>query len=87
MLPLLRLEPVIDGLLAQGADGPTVAQAVASFVADGAAAGAVGLKTVLAYRTGLAVDPTVSARGRVPLGRRRRLAARCAGARSRCATT
>jgi uncharacterized protein len=61
MLPLLRLEPVIDGLLEQGADGPTIVQAVADFVAGGAAAGAAGLKTVLAYRTGLAVDPTVSA--------------------------
>lgn len=61
MLPLLRLEPVIDGLLEQGADGPTVVQAVTDFVAGGAAAGAAGLKTVLAYRTGLAVDPTVSA--------------------------
>ena len=57
---LLRLESVIDPLLEQGADGPDVVAAVSDFVAAGAAAGAAGLKTVLAYRTGLGVDPEVS---------------------------
>jgi uncharacterized protein len=61
MWPLLRLETVIDGLLERGADGVSIAQTVADFVERGAAAGAAGLKTVIAYRTGLAVDPTVSA--------------------------
>jgi hypothetical protein len=60
MWSLLRLEAVIDPLLAEGADGPHIEAAVASFVASGAADGAAGLKTVLAYRTGLAVDPTVT---------------------------
>jgi hypothetical protein len=58
---LLRIESVIDPLLAAGADGPTIETAVAEFVATGAAAGAAGLKSVVAYRTGLAVDPTVTA--------------------------
>jgi hypothetical protein len=60
---LLRLEAVIDPLLEQGADGPSIVAAVAEFVSSGAAAGASGLKTVLAYRTGLAVEPAVSADG------------------------
>jgi len=58
---LLRIEAVIDPLLDQGADGPHIETALADFVESGAAGGAAGLKTVLAYRTGLAVDPTVTA--------------------------
>lgn len=58
---LLRLEAVIDPLLEQGADGPDIESVLADFVASGAAEGAAGLKTVLAYRTGLAVDPSVTA--------------------------
>lgn len=61
MYSLLRLEAVIDPLLAAGAEADDVWTAVERFVADGAAAGAVGVKTVLAYRTGLAVDPDVDA--------------------------
>jgi hypothetical protein len=61
MWSLLRLEAVIDPLLTQGADGPAIESALADFVATGAARGAAGLKTVLAYRTGLAVDPSVTA--------------------------
>lgn len=57
---LLRLETVIDPLLEQGADPPAVVAAVADFVSSGAANGAAGLKTVLAYRTGLSVDPAVT---------------------------
>lgn len=61
MWSLLRLEAVIDPLLSQGAEGPDVESVLADFVESGAADGAAGLKTVLAYRTGLAVDPTVTA--------------------------
>jgi hypothetical protein len=61
MWSLLRLEAVIDPLLEQGADGPDVESVLADFVASGAADGAAGLKTVMAYRTGLAVDPSVTA--------------------------
>jgi hypothetical protein len=58
---LLRLEAVIDPLLEQGAEGPDIESVLADFVESGARDGAAGLKTVLAYRTGLAVDPTVTA--------------------------
>ena len=56
---LLRLEAVVDPLLEQGADGPSIEAALRDAVAAGVAGGAAGLKTVLAYRTGLAVDPDV----------------------------
>jgi uncharacterized protein len=59
MYSLLRLESVIDPLLHAGADADHILAEVARFVATGAAEGAVGVKTVLAYRTGLAVDPDV----------------------------
>lgn len=58
---LLRVEALIDPLLAQGADGRHIESALSDFIESGAANGAAGLKTVLAYRTGLAVDPTVTA--------------------------
>lgn len=58
---LLRLEAVIDPLLDEGADGPSIETALAEMIDDGAAAGAAGLKTVIAYRTGLGVDPDVTA--------------------------
>ena len=61
MWSLLRIEALIDPLLEQGADGEHIEAALADFVQSGAASGAAGLKTVLAYRTGLAVDPTVTA--------------------------
>jgi predicted TIM-barrel fold metal-dependent hydrolase len=60
MWSLLRLEAVIDPLLAEGADGEHIETALAEFVQSGAGDGAAGLKTVIAYRTGLAVDPTVT---------------------------
>lgn len=57
---LLRLESVIDPLLDRGADADDVLGAVEEFVEDGARAGVAGLKTVLAYRTGLRVDPATT---------------------------
>jgi predicted TIM-barrel fold metal-dependent hydrolase len=56
MRSLLRLETVIDPLLAAGCGADEVLDAVGEAVSAAAAAGAVGCKTVLAYRTGLAVD-------------------------------
>lgn len=53
---MARVEPLVDRLVAEGADAGDVVGAVERFVADAAARGAVALKTVLAYRTGLAVD-------------------------------
>jgi uncharacterized protein len=54
---LLRLESVIDPMLDEGAEADDVLSAVEQFVEDGVRAGVAGLKTVLAYRTGLRVDP------------------------------
>ncbi|HVV20206.1 MAG TPA: amidohydrolase family protein [Pseudonocardiaceae bacterium] len=56
MFALRRLETVIDPLLDAGADADHV---IAEVERVAAADGVVGLKTVLAYRTGLAVDPDV----------------------------
>jgi hypothetical protein len=56
MWPLLRLETVIDPLLAGGASADEILDSLERAVSAAAAAGAVGCKTVLAYRTGLAVD-------------------------------
>ncbi len=58
---LFRIESVIDSLLDKEAEGPAVEAALESAVTQAAADGAAGLKTVIAYRTGLAIDPTVSA--------------------------
>jgi predicted TIM-barrel fold metal-dependent hydrolase len=60
MWSLLRLESVIDPLLAAGGSADEVLDAVQDAIAQAAAAGSVGCKTVLAYRTGLAVDPAAS---------------------------
>jgi predicted TIM-barrel fold metal-dependent hydrolase len=60
MWSLLRIEALIDPLLAQDADGRHIEAALSDFIESGVASGAAGLKTVLAYRTGLAVDPTVT---------------------------
>jgi predicted TIM-barrel fold metal-dependent hydrolase len=54
---MARLDPLIDRLVAQGATAGEIVAAVETFMAEAAAAGAVAFKTVLAYRTGLAVDP------------------------------
>jgi hypothetical protein len=56
MWPLLRLESVIDPLLSAGGGADEILDAVRAAVSAAAGAGAVGCKTVLAYRTGLAVD-------------------------------
>lgn len=57
---LLRLESVIDPLLHRGASADEVAAEVETAISRAAAAGYAGTKTVLAYRTGLAVDPGVT---------------------------
>lgn len=56
---LQRLEPTLDALLAAGAGAQEILDAVDALVVDAAARGCVGMKTVLAYRTGLAVQPDV----------------------------
>lgn len=59
---LLRVDPVVDRLLAAGAGAAEVVAGVEEVIEHGVAHGAVGLKTILAYRTGLAVDPDADLR-------------------------
>lgn len=54
---LLRVEAIVDPLLERGASADEVLSAVEASIAAAADAGYAGVKTVLAYRTGLAVDP------------------------------
>ncbi|HVA21127.1 MAG TPA: amidohydrolase family protein [Candidatus Micrarchaeia archaeon] len=55
--PILRLEPLIDEAIAEGATAQECCATLDAAVREAVAAGYRGLKTVLAYRTGLAVDP------------------------------
>ena len=57
MWELVRIEPLVDRMVDAGARTTEIVAAVDDRLADAAARGAVGAKTVLAYRTGLAVDP------------------------------
>jgi hypothetical protein len=57
---LARLEPVIDRALEAGSTVHEVISSVEGFMESAARGGAVGFKTVLAYRTGLAVEPGVT---------------------------
>ncbi|MGH3471035.1 MAG: amidohydrolase family protein [Nocardioidaceae bacterium] len=54
---IVRIEAVADPLIGQGASSDEVADAVSAALAQGKASGVVAAKTVLAYRTGLCVDP------------------------------
>jgi predicted TIM-barrel fold metal-dependent hydrolase len=57
---LARAEAVVDPLVAAGATAAEILVAVDDLIETAQAGGAVGLKTVIAYRTGLAIDPAVS---------------------------
>lgn len=57
---LARLEPVIDRLLGEDLTVREIIDAFDSFIETAARGGAVGFKTVIAYRTGLAVEADVS---------------------------
>lgn len=57
---LFRIESVIDPMLDQDADAEEILRALETAIAAAAQAGAAGLKTVIAYRTGLAVNPDVT---------------------------
>jgi predicted TIM-barrel fold metal-dependent hydrolase len=57
---LVRLETVVDGLLADGASADEILHDVDAYMERAVRDGAVGFKTILAYRTGLAVDVTVT---------------------------
>ncbi len=55
--PILRLEPMIDRMIEEGAGASEILGAVEGAVREAPASGYFGLKTIIAYRTGLAVDP------------------------------
>jgi uncharacterized protein len=56
---MARLDPLVDALIEQGAGATEIVDQVGQHMAAAAEAGAVAFKTILAYRTGLAVDPNV----------------------------
>lgn len=55
---IARIDPCVDALIARGASASEVLSGVESYMQQSAALGAVAFKTILAYRTGLRVDPT-----------------------------
>ncbi len=55
--PIYRLEPLIDRLIAEGAGATEVLTAVEAAVRGAVDQGHRGFKTIIAYRTGLEVDP------------------------------
>lgn len=57
MWRLARIDPLVDEAIGAGATAHEIVEAVGTFMSQAAAEGAVGFKTVLAYRTGLGVDP------------------------------
>lgn len=74
---LHRVEPLVDDLLAAGADDAELGRAVDADLDDALRRGCRGLKTVIAYRSGLAVDP--EAAGDDEKGRRDRICRRVLG--------
>jgi hypothetical protein len=55
---MARIDPLVDRAIAGDASAADIVDAVEGFMAESAAGGAVAFKTVLAYRTGLQVDPS-----------------------------
>ncbi len=56
---MARIDPLVDHLIDAGASAAEIVATVETYMSDAAAAGCVAYKTILAYRTGLEVDPTV----------------------------
>jgi len=54
-----RLDPLVDTLIEQGVSASEIVAEVERYITAASDAGAVAFKTILAYRTGLAVDPNV----------------------------
>ena len=57
---MARIDPLVDHLIEQGASAVDIVSGVERYMADTAAGGCVAYKTILAYRSGLGVDPTVN---------------------------
>jgi predicted TIM-barrel fold metal-dependent hydrolase len=57
---LARVDPLVDELISANVTASEIVRAVEDFMSAAVASGAVGFKTIIAYRTGLAVDPNVS---------------------------
>lgn len=57
---LARIELLLDELIGAGQGARDIVRAVTEFMSAAAGDGVAGFKTVLAYRTGLAVDPDVT---------------------------
>lgn len=75
--PILRLDPIVDRLISEKAGVSEIVEVVGAAMGAAASKGWVGFKTILAYRTGLAVDPAVtrqeaeaSLRSELPVRRR-----------------
>lgn len=54
---MLRIDPIVDEMIGRGASVSEIVAGVEGHMADAAAEGAVGFASVIAKRTGLAVDP------------------------------
>jgi predicted TIM-barrel fold metal-dependent hydrolase len=57
--PIHRIDPTVDRLIGEGSGAAEIVSAVESEMEQAVQHGAVGFKSILAYRTGLNVDPTV----------------------------
>ncbi|HVB14579.1 MAG TPA: amidohydrolase family protein [Candidatus Dormibacteraeota bacterium] len=58
--PIMRLDPLVDQLISDGATATEILGATEAAVRQAPGQGYVGLKTILAYRTGLEVDPNAT---------------------------
>jgi hypothetical protein len=61
--PIMRLDPLVDQHISEGATASEILGAAESAVRQAPRQGYVGLKTILAYRTGLKVDPDATLKG------------------------
>ncbi len=57
---LARLDPLVDRLVSEGSGAGAVLDAVGQLMDEAVTHGAIGFKTIVAYRTGLHVDPDVT---------------------------
>jgi hypothetical protein len=60
--PMLRLDPIVDDAIEEGATASEIEDVVLARMEAAASGGYVAFKTILAYRTGLAIDPEATPR-------------------------